>query len=174
MIRANDDDLQAICDLQSNTIAFYNSRKSFQEFLLRLSVSNWKQCAECLLKLFTNDKRKSRLRVKVSCVYTWFFLYRSLQFRDFFSRERTDRIPLRGTRSRWCWPFADQRCYGAGKRRGVVSRGNDLWLRGPGRAPFSSTGLVLFFRHLSDDPSLFLSCPVTCGVNAFSVGLFAQ
>jgi len=52
-------------------------------------------------------------------------------------------------RSRWCWPFADQRCYGAGKRRGVVLRENDLWLQGPGRAPFS-TRLVLFFRHLSD------------------------
>lgn len=43
--------------------------------------------------------------------------------------------------------------YCRGTRRGVVSRGNDLWLWGPGRAPFT-TGLVLFFFRCLSLPLL--------------------
>lgn len=74
-------------------------------------------------------------------------------------------------RSRWCWPFADQRCYGAGKRWGVVSRGNDLWLRGPGRAPFS-TRLVLpppLRRSLSQPGDLRCQCVFSWPICAMGV-----
>lgn len=71
---------------------------------------------KCILKFY--GYKENHASISIFCIipdflrisYFWGFLAKNGQ-------------GLSVMRSRWCWPFADQRCYGAGKRRGVVSRG---------------------------------------------------